>query len=141
MEGLSFDFDCDRKRFRLPCILQILMSARCHIFFFLPVSFFGIRVDETKCTHCGACVRECKMDVKKVCDRECIQCGECIAKCPMSAISYGFGKKQNRKREVIIGLLLFGIAGVLTGFGLMHGGLKDVMSKAIRICYECMGIG
>ena len=56
--------------------------------FFNPIAFFGIKVDMDKCIHCDACVRNCKMDVKKVCDRECIHCGECIKHCPADAISY-----------------------------------------------------
>ncbi|MBP5222657.1 MAG: 4Fe-4S binding protein [Lachnospiraceae bacterium] len=106
--------------------------------FFQPVSFFGIRVDEEKCTHCGACVRACKMDVKKVCDRECIQCGECIAHCPENAIRFGIrcGKKQRWTGPVILGAAI-----LLIAFGLAHGGWRDVLGKAVRICYECMGIG
>lgn len=56
---------------------------------FNPISFFGIRVDQSKCIHCNACIRHCDMDVKKVCDHECIQCGRCIRYCPVDAISYG----------------------------------------------------
>ncbi len=47
-----------------------------------PGVFFGFRVDESKCTHCQACVRACRMDVKKVGDTECIQCGECRKNAP-----------------------------------------------------------
>lgn len=49
-------------------------------------SFFGMRVDEEKCNHCGKCLRHCKMDIKKVGDAECIQCGECIESCPQRAL-------------------------------------------------------
>ena len=109
--------------------------------FFQPMAFFGISVDETKCTHCGSCVRNCKMDIQRVCDRECIQCGECIDKCPANAIHYGALKNRRNPQRIIIGSILFITAIVLITWGLMHGGFKDVMSKAIRICYECMGIG
>lgn len=61
--------------------------------FFNPVAFFGFRVDESKCTHCQACVRACRMDVKKVGDTECIQCGECRKKCPEGAIRFRCGKR------------------------------------------------
>lgn len=63
-----------------------------------PFSFFGIRVDAHKCTGCGACVRACKTDVKKVCDGECVQCGECRSVCPENAISYGFKGKGHRAK-------------------------------------------
>lgn len=109
--------------------------------FFQPISFFGISVDDAKCTHCGICTRNCKMDVKKVCDRECIQCGECMAKCPVNAIHYGALKNKKSTKSFITGFILLIAACLLITWGLLHGGFKDVMSKAIRICYECMGIG
>lgn len=54
-------------------------------------------VDEEKCNHCGACKRNCKMDIKMVGDRECIQCGECINSCKNCAIHRNYMK--NRKTE------------------------------------------
>lgn len=53
---------------------------------FAKISILGIRVDESRCTGCQACVRHCKMDVKKPGDRECIQCGECREVCRTGAI-------------------------------------------------------
>lgn len=55
--------------------------------FFNRVSVARMEVDESKCTHCNACVRFCKMDIKKVGDAECIQCGECAGVCVTCAIS------------------------------------------------------
>ena len=78
---------CFRSFCRFVCPLGAIYS------FFNPISFFGIRVDNDKCIHCDACVKNCKMDVKRVCDRECIQCGECIKECPVDAISYKKIKK------------------------------------------------
>ena len=75
---------CYRTFCRFICPLGAIYS------FFNPVSFFGVKVDMKKCTNCNACVKCCKMDVKKVCDGECIQCGECIRKCPEKAISFGY---------------------------------------------------
>lgn len=54
--------------------------------FFNRVSVFGLKIDESKCTHCNTCVKSCLMDVKEVGDRECIECGECVKKCPEKAI-------------------------------------------------------
>ncbi|MEE3494298.1 MAG: 4Fe-4S binding protein [Butyrivibrio sp.] len=107
--------------------------------FFQPVSFFGVQVDETKCIHCDACIRNCKMDVKKVCDRECIQCGECIQHCPVDAINIGV-RKTDKKKKLIWSVVLMA-ALILIAVGIKNKGFHDVMSKAIRLCYECMGIG
>lgn len=49
-------------------------------------SFFGIKVEQPKCTNCNKCVNHCKMDIKHVGDHECISCGECINVCPTNAI-------------------------------------------------------
>ena len=107
--------------------------------FFQPVSFYGVQVDEAKCIHCDACVRNCKMDVKKVCDRECIQCGECIQHCPVDAINIGIRKTDNKKKTVWSLVLIAAL--ILIVVGINNRGFHDVMSKAIRLCYECMGIG
>ncbi|MCR5609749.1 MAG: 4Fe-4S binding protein [Lachnospiraceae bacterium] len=77
---------CFRAFCRFVCPLGAIYSL------FNPISFFGIKVDEEKCTHCNACIKVCKMDTKKVCDRECIQCGECIKVCKENAIKYGIKK-------------------------------------------------
>ncbi|MGN0999927.1 MAG: 4Fe-4S binding protein, partial [Faecousia sp.] len=51
------------------------------------LSFFGIRVDKSKCTNCGLCVSHCKMDIHHVGDQECISCGDCVGVCPTKAIA------------------------------------------------------
>ena len=52
----------------------------------------GVKVDENRCNHCGACVRGCGMDVRHVGDHECINCGKCMASCNQGAISIKAGK-------------------------------------------------
>lgn len=56
--------------------------------FFNKLSIIGIKVDKSKCNSCGACVSNCKMDVKEVGDHECINCGECRNVCHCNAISW-----------------------------------------------------
>jgi len=52
----------------------------------------GVRVDQNRCNGCGACVRHCQMDVRRVGDHECIQCGKCIGVCAQGAITLRCGK-------------------------------------------------
>ena len=52
----------------------------------------GVRVDAAKCNGCGACVRHCPMDIRRVGDRECISCGKCVSYCAQGAISLKAGR-------------------------------------------------
>lgn len=71
------------------------------------ISLLGMKIDSNKCTDCGLCVKECKMDIKKVSDRECISCGSCVGVCPAKAISYKGSKiflpendiEQNKEKK------------------------------------------
>ena len=51
----------------------------------------GVKVDQSRCTRCGACVRNCGLDVQRVGDHECINCGKCMAFCHQDAISIKAG--------------------------------------------------
>ena len=53
----------------------------------------GVRVDQSRCNGCGACVRNCGMDVRHVGDHECIHCAKCMDSCAMKAISLKAGSK------------------------------------------------
>ena len=61
---------------------------------FARVSLVGVKVEPSACTHCGRCVAQCKMDVRRVGDHECIQCGECAASCPTGAIAWHVGRRK-----------------------------------------------
>jgi len=66
---------------------------------FNPISVFKYRVDESKCTHCGACARTCKMQVDPVQNAnhpECIRCGLCKKVCPTGAIISGCFQKNTQ---------------------------------------------
>ncbi len=67
---------------------------------FNKVSFFGIRLEESKCTHCGLCHSTCKMDIRQAGDMECISCGECVSVCPTQAISFKGSGILLRKNEL-----------------------------------------
>ena len=70
------------------------MSSWSHLFF-NKISILGVTMDENKCNGCGRCIRECKMDIKKVGDKECISCGECIDLCSEKAIRWKTKKEGN----------------------------------------------
>ncbi|MBP7563100.1 MAG: 4Fe-4S binding protein [Candidatus Cloacimonetes bacterium] len=52
-----------------------------------------VKVDETKCIGCGACVDTCPvaalaMDGDKVkCSDACVDCGACTSVCPVEALA------------------------------------------------------
>jgi NAD-dependent dihydropyrimidine dehydrogenase PreA subunit len=52
-----------------------------------------VKIDEKKCTACGACVDTCpvaaiKINGKAKVDSDtCIDCGSCVDECPVEAIS------------------------------------------------------
>ena len=79
---------CYRMFCRFLCPLGAIYS------FFNPIAFFGIKVDDKKCIHCDRCVKNCRMDVRHICDRGCIHCGDCIKHCPVDAISFGSIKNR-----------------------------------------------
>ncbi len=55
---------------------------------FSRIALLGVRVDETRCTDCSACVRACPMDIRSVGNSECVQCGSCIDLCPAGIVTY-----------------------------------------------------
>ena len=59
---------------------------------FSRLALLGVRVDESRCSDCGVCLRVCPTDIRRVGDRECVHCGGCIASCPEKAISFRAGK-------------------------------------------------
>jgi polyferredoxin len=58
-------------------------------------ALWGIRRDPLRCSNCGICAKNCKMDTRIANDRECIRCGVCIRACPARALSQVFpGQKS-----------------------------------------------
>ena len=65
-------------------------------------SVYQMKVDDSKCTNCGACTRACKMQVdvtKNINSVECIRCGKCKEVCPSDAICTGFMKTSGAKAK------------------------------------------
>lgn len=64
---------------------------------FNPIALYRYRVDETACTHCGACQKACPMDIpveKTPNSPECIRCGKCRSACPHGAIRLKNGGRK-----------------------------------------------
>lgn len=62
---------------------------------FQKFSFLRLKLDEDKCVGCGACTRQCKMNVDVVHNpnsAECIRCGECTKVCPTGALHFNLKK-------------------------------------------------
>ena len=109
--------------FRLFCRFLCPLGALYGLF--NKISFFGVAVEESKCTHCGLCQAHCKMDIRTVADQECISCGECIDVCPTKAIHWKglkflpWKSSQNKKLKtltrsvslVLMLSILFGAVG------------------------------
>ncbi len=91
--GLACIF-CYRSFCRFICPLGALYSV------FNRFALVGVKVDESRCNHCGACVRKCQMDVHHVNDRECISCGACMNSCAQGAISIKCGSVTLKGPEV-----------------------------------------
>ena len=65
--------------------------------FFNGVSFYGITLEEARCTSCGRCAQVCPMGVdvrESPNSAECIRCGHCSAACPTGAIRQGFSRSR-----------------------------------------------
>lgn len=112
--------------FRLFCRFICPLGALYGLF--NKFSIFGIKVDASKCTHCGLCQAKCKVDIKNPGDQECISCGACVGVCPTKAISFKGPKillapnagekiepKQNKKRLICRIITLVLLAGLLIG--------------------------
>ena len=65
-------------------------------------SLYQLQIDESRCTHCGACTRACPMQVEvpaKPDSPECIRCGLCREKCPEGAIRTGFCTEKSPSKK------------------------------------------
>lgn len=68
---------------------------------FSKINLVGVKVEASKCTHCGLCVGHCKMDIRHVGDHECIHCAGCVDVCPTAAISFKAGNITLRAHEKV----------------------------------------
>lgn len=115
------------------CFCRFLCPLGAIYGLFSRIALVGVKVDTQKCTNCGLCTGQCKMDVARVGDHECIHCAECVDACPAQAISLRAGKAVlyagkkaeaprrgalANKRSIAWALALALLAGVLLYFNL-----------------------
>ena len=134
--GLACVF-CYRSFCRFICPLGAIYGL------FNRFNVIGAKVDDSRCNHCGACVRHCGMDVRRVGDHECIHCGKCMEVCSQGAISIKAGKitlkapengcagdgpetSANRRR---LGRILWGAALAVLCFALVWFNFLDPAAK------------
>ena len=90
--SLAFVFKDNRAFCKYLCPVTVFLK---------PASYFAlirIRFNESKCAHCGKCVKACPMNVNMLDDKrsrkngtECIQCLRCVQECPQKALSWRAG--------------------------------------------------
>ena len=127
--GLTCVF-CYRSFCRFLCPLGAIYGL------FNRFNIIGVKVDDGKCTHCGACVRSCPMDVRQVGDHECIHCGKCMEACHPGAISIKAGKitlkspdpgaqnKEKRRGRVLWAAALAVLCFALLWFNVLDPSLR-----------------
>lgn len=97
---------------------------------FARLSLLGVKVEASACTHCGRCLKECKMDIRHAGDHECIHCGACKKVCPTGAIRWKCS--YSAKRQLLPWLLaLMLLAGICIGVN-----LPDNESPALSVGSE-----
>ena len=106
---------------------------------FSKIAVIGVKVDRSRCTNCGACVRCCGMDVRKVGDHECINCAKCMDVCSAGAISVRAGnitlkapekgcaddKPDSPKKRITMERVIWGIALAVLAFALIWFNFLD----------------
>lgn len=68
---------------------------------FQRISFLQLKVEPDKCSGCGACSRQCKMNVDVVHNpnsAECIRCGACTSACPTGALHFNAAVHRQKDR-------------------------------------------
>ena len=120
--GLACIF-CYRSFCRFLCPLGAIYGL------FNRLSVIGVKLDGGCCNNCGACVRNCRMDVVKVGDRECIHCGECIAHCHQKALSFKAGKislpLDKRKETAAWSVAIIALIAVMIWSNFLDPSLKE----------------
>ena len=110
------------------------------------------KVRDRECIQCGKCIGSCPTgaihfgvrDAKRTGAGEVSVVSADLTPEPTREIANrpaSTALQAHRKALIITAIVLLVAGAALLGIGLYTGGFQDVMNKAIRICYECIGIG
>lgn len=67
--------------------------------------------------------------------------GNTLSALPRSSRIAEFFRKNGAKCTLVLRISVFLVALVFIVFGILNGGMGDVIKKAIKICTECIGMG
>ena len=135
--------------FRLFCRFLCPLGALYSLF--NRFSFFGIRVEKSKCTNCNLCVSHCKVDIRHPGDRECISCGSCVSVCPTQAIHWkgpklllkaNEGKQPeapSRKRTVTRWISTIVMLAILVGAAVYYWNAAPIATEGSEVGDLCYG--
>lgn len=70
------------------------------------ISFFHITIDESNCTRCGSCEKQCKSqcidsNAMKVDDSRCVTCFNCLSSCKKNGIHYDWRYKKKASQAPV----------------------------------------
>ena len=112
------------------------------------------KVRDRECIHCGQCISSCpegaihygfKDSVKGSLEEAAASVlGPSEHASAPAGTAAASGKRTFGSRKTIllvVRLVLFVLGVTLLVAGILGGGFRDVLNKAIRICHECIGIG
>lgn len=66
---------------------------------------------------------------------------EILRACPSGKAANEDTREKNDKGLLLVRVLVFAVAALFILLGVMNGGARDVLIKAINICTECVGLG
>ena len=73
--------------------------------FLSKISLFRIKIEESKCTSCRICEKQCKSQCidsknKKIDDSRCVTCFNCLSTCKNGGIKYEFRYKKTPEKSI-----------------------------------------
>jgi ferredoxin len=104
--------------------------------------WFGLRIDSSECSRCGACERVCRASCARpagagIDEDRCVRCFDCVSACPSGAIRFGRARPASDEAEAAAGssrrrFLSFGTAAAVGVAGaVLLGGSSRYRKPAV----------